>query len=52
MVEIEDYDDSDGLYRDQHHQHGTMTQEAASALIGFGAASGERKMMPKKKFKH
>ena len=52
MVEIENYDDSDFLYRYQHHQHGTMTQEAANALIGFGAASGERKMMPKEKFKH
>ena len=55
MVAIEystDDDDNNGPYGDQYDQPGAGTQAAASALLGFGAASGEKQLTPEQLFKH
>ena len=52
MVAIEystDEEDNNGAYGDQYHQPGPGTQAAASALLGFGAASGEQQLTPEQK---
>ena len=52
MVQIEDYNDNDdGPYGDQYDQPGAGTQAAASVLLGFGAASGEKQLTPEQVFK-
>ena len=47
MVSIEystDDENNNGPYGDQYGQPGAGTQAAASALLGFGAASGEQQL--------
>ena len=54
MVAIEystDDEDNNGPYGDQYEQPGAGTQAAASALLDFGAASGEKQLTPEQLFK-
>ena len=54
MVSIKystDDENNNGPYGDQYDQPGAGTQAAASALLGFGAASGEQQLTPEQIFK-
>ena len=54
MVAIEystDDEDNNGPYGDQYEQPGAGTQAAASALLDFGAASGEKQLTPEQVFR-
>ena len=51
MVRIEEDYNNNGPYGDQYDQPGAGTQAAASALLDFGAASGEQQMTPEQVFR-